>query len=188
MWLRPWRHTGLTVPAADWKLLWKRYRLTGDLYMMPAWLMPACASSGKRASHLRRRPLSPEADPRYKFHKVNKTDIQALHTIVGQGNVVTGRENLVDYGRDEAPLVKPVLPQIVVKPLDTNAVSGVLKYANLKRIPVTTRGAGTGLSGGCIPVLGGIVLSLQNMHRILEVDRENFAAVVQPGVELGKLR
>ena len=132
--------------------------------------------------------MSPETDYHYRFHKVNKTDIRALISIVGQGNVVTGQDNLIDFGRDEAPLVKPVLPQVVVKPLDTDAVSKVLKYANLKHIPVTTRGAGTGLSGGCIPIFGGIVLSLQNMHRILEVDRDNFAAVVQPGVELGKLR
>ena len=132
--------------------------------------------------------LSAETGPRYRFHKVNTTDIQALISIVGPSNVITGRERLLDYGHDEAPLVKPSLPQIVVKPVNTASVSELLKYATNRHIPVTTRGAGTGLSGGCIPLYGGIVLSLEHMHKLLDVDRENFAAVVQPGISLGKLR
>jgi len=132
--------------------------------------------------------LSSEAGPRYRFQRVKTTDIQALVSIVSPGNVVTGRDRLLDYGHDEAPLVKSSLPRIVVKPVNTASVSEILKYANHKRIPVTTRGAGTGLSGGCIPLYGGIVLSLEHMHKVLNVDRENFAAVVQPGISLGKLR
>ena len=131
--------------------------------------------------------MSPEAGSRHRFHKVNTTDIQALISIAGQGSVITGREKLLDYGHDEAPLVKSRLPQVAVKPSNTASVSEILKYANHKHIPVTTRGAGTGLSGGCIPLYGGIVLSLEHMHKVLDVDRENFAAVVQPGISLGKL-
>lgn len=132
--------------------------------------------------------MSHENRGRLRFHRVTKKDIYALSSIAGPENVITNREKLLDYGRDESPLVRPVLPQVVVKPSDTAAVSDILKYASQMLIPVTARGAGTGLSGGCIPVFGGIVLSLEKMCRILEVDMKNFAAVVQPGVTLGQLK
>ena len=63
----------------------------------------------------------------------------------------------------------------------------LLGFANKKRIPVTPRGASTGLSGGCIPIYGGILLSLERVNRILEIDRGNFVAVVEPGVTLSDL-
>ncbi|MBN1376076.1 MAG: FAD-binding protein [Dehalococcoidia bacterium] len=132
--------------------------------------------------------MSPETRPRYLFHKVSKSDTRAFVSIAGQANVITGQEKLADYSCDEAPLVKPIFPQVVVRPLDSITVSSILKYANIRRIPVTSRGAGTGLSGGCIPSFGGVVLSLENMNRIIEVDRQNFTATIEPGVSLGKLR
>jgi len=81
------------------------------------------------------------------------------------------------------------MPEAVVKPASAREVSAILKIANRHRVPVTPRGGGTGLSCGAVPLFGGVVLSLERMNRILEIDRENMAAVVEPGVvtsEIGK--
>ncbi len=75
----------------------------------------------------------------------------------------------------------------MVKPLNSGTVSRVLAFARRKRVPVTPRGAGTGLSGGCVPIYGGIVLSLERMDRILAIDEDNFVAIVEPGVTLAQL-
>lgn len=114
--------------------------------------------------------------------------IKDLAAIAGRSNVISGRSRLIDYGRDETPLAKGRPPRVAVKPSDTQTVSAILKYANEHRIPVTARGGGTGLSGGAIPAPGSICLSLENMNSILEIDRHNFVAVVQPGLTLGELR
>lgn len=80
------------------------------------------------------------------------------------------------------------LPEVVVKPSGATEVSGVIELANRELIPVTPRGAGTGLAAGAVPMLGGIVLSLENMNRILELDRENLFMVVEPGVTTGEVQ
>jgi glycolate oxidase len=113
--------------------------------------------------------------------------IEKLKAIVGESRVLTEEHVLEEHSRDEAPLAEPMSPQVVVKPADTHSVAGVLEFADRERIPVTPRGAGTGLSGGCVPIYGCIVLSLELMNRILEIDRGNFAAVVEPGVTLAEL-
>jgi glycolate oxidase len=74
------------------------------------------------------------------------------------------------------------LPEAVALPRDTGAVSKILRFANENRIPVTPRGAGYGYVGGCVPIRGGVVLSLERMKRIKEIDAEDFVAVVQPNV------
>ena len=132
--------------------------------------------------------MSPEKKKLRRYHKVKSEDVAALAAIAGRQNIVVAPEKLLDYGRDETPLLEPVLPEIVIKPQNTRAISALLKYADDKRIPVTTRGGGTGLSGGCVPLRGGIVLSLEKMDRLLEIDHDNFAAVAQPGLQLGSLR
>lgn len=121
------------------------------------------------------------------YGTVTPQTIEKLRAIVGKGRVFTEKHDLEECSRDEAPLVKPSEPQVVVKPTDTGSVAGVLEFADRERLPVTPRGAGTGLSGGCIPAQGGIVLSLERMNRILEIDRGNFTAVVEPGVTLAEL-
>jgi len=73
-------------------------------------------------------------------------------------------------------------PDAVVLPRNTKSVSALLRFANRHSIPVTARGAGFGYVGGCVPILGGIVLSLERMNRILEINADDFVAVVQPGV------
>ena len=74
------------------------------------------------------------------------------------------------------------LPDVVVFPENAAEVAAVMTLANTRRIPVVARGAGTGFVGGSVPVAGGIVLSLERMNRILEIDRDNLVAVVEPGV------
>ena len=81
------------------------------------------------------------------------------------------------------------MPEVVVKPASAREISEIMKIANRHRVPVTPRGGGTGLSCGAVPLCGGIVLALERMNRILEIDRENMVAVVEPGVvtsEIGK--
>jgi glycolate oxidase len=122
-----------------------------------------------------------------KYGKVTPQAIKELITIVGKDNILTEKHELEGYSCDEMPLPKPHVPQVVVKPTDTHSIARLLEFANKRRLPVTPRGAGTGVSGGCIPVYGGILLSLERMNRILEIDRENFTAVVEPGVTLSDL-
>jgi glycolate oxidase len=115
-------------------------------------------------------------------HKtLNAETIRQLESIVGRQNVVTIDEAKEPYSHDETLNLK-FMPAAVVKPADTAQVSAVMKLAGNERIPVTPRGAGTGLSGGALPVCGGIVLSLERLDKILEIDRENLMAVTQPAV------
>ena len=122
-------------------------------------------------------------EARSRYGKVTDDLLASLTGIVGAENVLSGdvREN---YSRDEAPMSMPVLPGVVVKPAETGEVARILKLANDRKIPVTPRGGGTGLSGGAVPIYGGIVLSLERMNRIIEIDKDNFTATVEPGVTL----
>jgi len=110
--------------------------------------------------------------------------VESLRTIAGKENVFYGDEIDEDYGHDEALKVKPCLPDVVVKPETTEEIAKILSLANEKKIPVTPRGGGTGISGGCVPVSSGILLSLEKMNKILEIDEENCVAVVESGVIL----
>jgi glycolate oxidase len=74
------------------------------------------------------------------------------------------------------------MPGLVVKPGSASEISAVMQLANEYKIPVTPRGAGTGLSGGALPVFGGIVLSTERLNKIIEIDERNLQATVEPGV------
>jgi glycolate oxidase len=113
--------------------------------------------------------------------------IELLAGVVGAGHVHTGDAIKDDYGHDEALTAEPQRPLGVVAPASTDEVAAVVRLANEHRIPVTARGAGTGMSGGCIPRPDGIVVSFERMNRILEIDTDNFVAVVEPGVQLDQL-
>jgi glycolate dehydrogenase FAD-linked subunit len=113
--------------------------------------------------------------------------VPALAAVVGAENVLTGGAVKDDHTHDEALTATPVTPLAVVLPATTDEVAAVLRLADERRVPVTARGAGTGLSGGCIPRADGIVVAFERMAAIVEVDTENFIAVVEPGVRLDQL-
>lgn len=113
---------------------------------------------------------------------MNEIIMQKLRSIVGSENVKTDYDEIEKYSKDETSSVESSLPGVVVFATNAQQISEILKIANQYKIPVTPRGAGTGLSGGAIPVKGGIVLSLEKMNHILELDLENMAVVVEPGV------
>ncbi len=115
------------------------------------------------------------------YGRITPSLLEELRAIAGAGQVLDDAETIALCSRDETEdLSFP--PEVVVKPVTTEQVSGIMKLASRERIPVTPRGAGTGLSGGALPVRGGICLSLEKMNRIVEIDRENLMAVVEPGV------
>jgi len=122
------------------------------------------------------------------YQSVTSEVIKELLDTVGKDNVSTEEHEIEAYSCDEMPHPKPYAPQVIVKPTDTNSVARLMEFANRKRIPVTPRGAGTGVSGGCIPIYGGILMSMERMKRILEIDTKNFMAVVESGVTLFDLR
>jgi len=112
---------------------------------------------------------------------------QLLAAVVGAERVLVGDAISDDYTHDEALTSVPVRPAALVRPGSTAQVAAILRAAHAERIPVTARGAGTGLSGGCVPRADGIVVSFERMNRVLEVDRDNFVALVEPGVQLDQL-
>ena len=116
-----------------------------------------------------------------KFGRVTNELLAALKAIVGPAYVRTDEETLGNYGHDETEdLAFP--PEVVVTPADAQQISGILRLAGEHHVPVTPRGGGTGLSGGALPVEGGIVLSLERLNRIIAIDTKNLQAVVEPGV------
>jgi len=112
--------------------------------------------------------------------------VERLRAIIGRENVLVGDEIKEEYGRDEALTIKPCVPEVVVKPKSAEEISRILSLANKEKTPITPRGGGTGLSGGCVAVSGGILLSLERMNRILEIDEGSFVAVVEAGTTLAE--
>jgi len=115
-------------------------------------------------------------------------DLEArLRDVVAPPHVDFGAEVGDDYTHDEALTTAPVRPLAVVRPGSTAEVAAILRICDEMQVPVTARGAGTGLSGACTPRADGIVLALERMNAIVEIDTENYVAVVQPGVSLDQL-
>ena len=123
----------------------------------------------------------------HKHNRIDKSILDRLITIAGSENIYMEQSDLQSYAVDESTMAIPMLPEIVVKPSNTEVISHVLALANKHNIPVTPRGAGTGLSGGCVPLYGGIVLSVEKMNHIKRIDLNNFIAIVEPGVSLTQL-
>jgi glycolate oxidase len=120
------------------------------------------------------------------YSKINSNTIQSLRDIVGDENVLHSSEEMEPYTHDEVVGLRAD-PEVVVRAASTAQVAEILKLAQRERVPVTPRGAGYGLSGGAVPVQGGIVLSLERMNRVLEIDKENLMVTVEPGVITGNL-
>ena len=117
------------------------------------------------------------------YNPVTPEIVRSLAEIAGKGNVFTDAEKLETYSHDETDAaVYGHNPEVVVLPSSAEQVAQVVRLANRERVPVTPRGAGSGLSGGAIPEYGGIVISLEKMNRLLELDRDNMAAVVEAGM------
>jgi glycolate oxidase len=118
------------------------------------------------------------------YNPVTSAIVAELQGIVGEKYVIFGdAERLEPYAHDEvADPVWAHMPEVVVKPESAEEIAAIMRLANRALIPVTPRGAGSGLSGGAVPVYGGIVLSVERMNRILEIDRDNLVVVVEPGV------
>jgi glycolate oxidase len=118
------------------------------------------------------------------YNKVTSKIIEALQDIVGNRNVIHGDpEQLEKYSHDEiADQYSAAMPDVVVKPIDAAEISKIMQLANQEKIPVTPRGAGSGLSGGAVPLYGGIVLSLERMNRVLEIDPGNMMITVEAGI------
>ena len=117
-----------------------------------------------------------------KYGKLTKDICDELASALGNGGVSTDDDVLDTYSWDQAGQMWGHMPEAVVRPDNTQQVSAVMKIATKYRIPVTPRGAGSGLNGGAVPLAGGIVLSLERMNKILEIDKINRVAVVEPGV------
>ena len=113
--------------------------------------------------------------------EVTRKSLEELTALLGAEHVSIDAERLADFSHDETEDIR-VLPGVVVRPSTPEEVSLLLRWANDALIPVTPAAARTGLSGGAIPVHGGISLSMERFNRILDIDPANFQAVVEPGV------
>ena len=103
---------------------------------------------------------------------VGENMVALFRAVVGTEYILVDEEQRNEYGHDKTEDYQ-FLPDLVIKPGTPQEVSEILKICNEYKIPTTPRGAGTGLSGGALPVLGGLLLSLERMNRILKIDENN---------------
>lgn len=119
-----------------------------------------------------------------KYNQVTKTDVDNIIALLGsKERVLTGAAIKEEYSHDELSGTA-VYPDVVVQTLSTSEITKILSYANDSLIPVTPRGAGTGLVGASVAVTGGILLDVSGMDKILELDEANLTLTVEPGVLL----
>jgi len=107
--------------------------------------------------------------------------LDQFKAIAGAQYVLADDESLQQYGHDETESLV-FLPDVVIRPRTAEEISAIMKICNQHRIPVTPRGAGTGLSGGALPHLGGVLLSTDRMNTILDIDERNLQVTTEPGV------
>lgn len=122
---------------------------------------------------------------KFSYSPVLEDTVEDLIAIFGESGVSVDQEKIDAYSRDEVASHlwdRKYTAEVVCFAETTEQISDLMKYANMHRIPVTPRGAGTGLSGGAVPAYKGIELSLERMNRILELDTENLTVTVEPGV------
>lgn len=116
------------------------------------------------------------------FSPVSDTLLSKFRTIVGEAYLlVAHHEAFQQYASDETEDLE-YFPEVVLKPANAEQISQIVTLCHQNFIPVTPRGAGTGLSGGALPVHGGVVISTERLNRILEIDERNLQATVEPGV------
>src|ERR1700712_2650047 len=107
--------------------------------------------------------------------------LSAFKKITGNAFVFTDEESLDHYAHDETENLH-FLPDIVIKPRTTEEISAIMKICNANMIPVTPRGGGTGLSGGALPHLGGVLISMERFNSIVQIDERNLQVTTEPGV------
>ncbi|RSK48410.1 FAD-binding oxidoreductase [Hymenobacter rigui] len=119
------------------------------------------------------------------FQLLTPALVAEFEAIVGTAHVLTAQHTeadvYADYGRDHTEDLQ-FTPDVVVRPGNAEEISRIVRLCHEHRIPITARGAGTGLSGGALPVHQGVVLSTERLNRILEIDERNLQATVEPGV------
>lgn len=117
---------------------------------------------------------------------MNNRILQTLETIVGSTKIFTDLADRICHSYDATG--QEYLPDVVVHAETASQIAQIVELANIERIPVIPRGAGSGFSGGTLAVEGGIVLVLTDMDRIISIDEDNLVAIVQPGVITSKLQ
>jgi glycolate oxidase len=115
------------------------------------------------------------------MQQITKEILEQIKTIVGAEYVFTDEESFEKYGRDETEKLH-YSPAVVVKPRKAEEIGALMQLANKHLIPVTPRGAGTGLTGGALPHLGGLVIAMERFNQILEIDERNLQVTTEPGV------
>ncbi len=121
-----------------------------------------------------------------RYREITVEIIEKLKKIAPK-RVFIGNEINDDFSHDEMPIYGKVNPEILIEALTTEEISEIMKVCNENLIPVTPRGAGTGLVGGAVPISGGVVISTTKMNKILNYDMDNLVVRVQPGVLLNEL-
>ena len=118
-----------------------------------------------------------------KYNRMTDPAVAELEAILGSNNVIADAERMEAYSHDETSAEEyGHMPEVVVTPVSTAQVAEVVKLANRRLLPITPRGAGSGLSGGAIPLYGGIVLSLEKMNKVIEIDYANMTMTVETGI------
>jgi glycolate oxidase len=107
--------------------------------------------------------------------------VESLKKIVGDQYVLLDEDSLNQFGQDQTEHLL-FLPEVVVRPRTAEEVSAIMKICNQHKIPVTPRGGGTGLTGGALPDLGGVLISTDRMNSILFIDERNLQVTTEPGV------
>jgi glycolate oxidase len=115
------------------------------------------------------------------YKKISFEDIEYFNSLCAPDQVLTDYESLYKYSKDETEDLS-FLPFVVLKPHLVDQLVAIMKYCNQNQIAVTPRGAGTGLSGGALPLFGGVVISMEKFNQIIEIDERNLQATVEPGV------
>ena len=115
------------------------------------------------------------------YSPITSEFISQLKNLMGEAFVLTQQSELAAYAQDETEDLT-YFPEVVVKPQSAEEISQVLKWCNQYNVPLTPRGAGTGLSGAALPIYGGLLLSMERFNSILEIDEQNLQATVQSGV------
>ena len=115
------------------------------------------------------------------YQLINDQDLSLFESIVGEAMVLLSVEAKENYGHDETEDLV-FHPDVVLKPNTTDQIASILKHCNERNIPVTTRAGGTGLSGGALPIYGGVLLSMERFNQLIEIDERNLQATVEPGM------